>query len=1152
MEQITTLMEELPVFQDFFKAFRRGDSPLSFTGTEYIHRAFIIASVIQSIRRPVVVISPDDAAAARMQAELQNLLSGEVLLLPFRDFVFHPMEGASREYEHKRIRTLSRWNEGLPLVVSGQALTQFSIPPAVLAQASFSIERGKRYSLAALTERLLSIGYTRCMQVEGYGQFSLRGGILDLYPPQASAPARIEFWDEDVDTISLFDIGSQRRGAALDRVICLPVSEALPALGGDTLAMRIRQAADALPQTARDDRAVLLRDAERLEGGMLFPSLDKYLPYLYGGLFTAADYIPQDAVVFLDRASAVRENTLGFERRLREDLVALTERHFPVPEIPYCLCFAALCKKLEQNRIILLDDFLARLPELPSKGLFHLSAKELPPFGGSLLSITEEVQAYLSQNYRVILLCSGDAKCSMALDMLAESIPQCSLSKNMPQPGHMAIMTGSLGAGFELPEIRLAVFSEGKPVSRRKSRSVKQSNREKIKHYTDLVPGDIVVHEHHGIGRFSGIERIAVDGTEKDYVKIAFSGTDCLYVPTTNLDLISKYIGAGEEGSVRLNKLGGADWQKTKARAKASAKELAAKLIALYAQREKTPGFAFPEDDSWQEEFEDAFAYDETEDQIRCSEEIKQDMMRPRPMDRLLCGDVGFGKTEVALRAVMKCVLGNKQAAILVPTTVLARQHYLTASARFSGYPIKIELLSRYRTAKEQEAIYQKLREGGIDLIIGTHKLLSKKLRFRDLGLLIIDEEQRFGVSHKETLKELSRSVDVLTLSATPIPRTLNMALSGIRDMSMIEEPPADRHPVQTYVLEYDLGILTDALRRELSRGGQAYYLHNRVEDMETIVRRLRDKLPSAVIEAAHGKMNQKTLADIMTRMSAGEIDVLVCTTIIETGVDIPNVNTLIIEDADKMGLAQLHQIRGRVGRSSRHAFAYLTFRRGKVLTEVAKKRLSAVREFAEFGSGFKIAMRDLEIRGAGNVLGPEQSGHLMSIGYDLYLKLLEDAVLEEQGRTPKTRTECSAELTVSANIPSSYVPDDGQRIDLYRRIALIQTEADKSDMLDELIDRFGEPPQSVAALCDIALLRAIAGGCGIIEIRQQDHRLFLKWQMPDFAKLSALCGDPAYKGRLLLNAGSDPYLSLRLLPEEAVLPALFRLLRAYSALSSR
>ena len=709
---------------------------------------------------------------------------------------------------------------------------------------------------------------------------------------------------------------------------------------------------------------------------------------------------------------------------------------------------------------------------------------------------------------------------------------------------------GGLTAGMEYPVGRFAVLTEGQSLLGKKRRSKPVTNRQKLGSYADLSPGDLVVHEHHGVGRFLEMTKMTVDGVQKDYVKIAYAGADVLYVPATQLDLVSKYIGSGEDAQEtrKLSRLGGTDWEKAKTRAKKAVKDLAKGLIQLYAERQRQPGFAFSPDSPWMKEFEDEFEYAETDDQLRCIAEIKQDMEQARPMDRLLCGDVGYGKTEVAFRAIMKCVLDGKQAAILVPTTVLARQHYLTAKQRFAKYPVEIDVVSRFRTQAQMKDTLRRLEQGGIDLLIGTHRLFQKDVKFKDLGLLVIDEEQRFGVQHKEKLKELSKQVDVLTLSATPIPRTLNMALSGIRDMSTLEEPPMDRQPVQTYVLEHDWGVLSDAMRRELERGGQVYYLHNRVETITRTAARIKEMLgEDAAVAVAHGKMSQEELNDVMTRMSDGEVDVLVCTTIIETGIDIANANTLIIEDADHMGLAQLHQIRGRVGRSTRRAYAYLTYRRGKVLTEVASKRLGAIREFAEFGSGFKIAMRDLEIRGAGNVLGPEQSGFLLSVGYDMYLKLLEEAVLEERGEKPERPTECAADLSVAASIPDRYVPSPEQRMDLYRRIAAIRSEADADDVMDELIDRYGDPPRTVNNLISVALLRADAARNGISQIDQKGANLNFYLDQFDLQRVSALCGLEKYRSRLLFSAGERPYLALRLKKGEDALKFGRRLVEDYA-----
>lgn len=1142
MEHITEQLQSLPCWQDILSAVKTSRGPAAVTGLTGVHKAHFIAALQQALRRPVVALCADDGAAERLRRDIASFSGRETALLPFRDFVFHNIESSSREYEHQRLSVLRQLAAGQVSVVgSASAFLMRTMPPEALQAASFELDFKKTYQVGELAQTLLKAGYRRCMQVEGEGQFSLRGGILDIFPPGEHAPVRIEFFGDEIDTMSRFDIGSQRRGESVERLLCLPNMEALPSMaksgGLSGAAALVSVLQKAMSNANEETEKNLRRDIERLENEGVFPAADKYLPFIYPKLSTALDYIPKNALVFFDDTARLRESARAFHVRLQSDIEALLERGQILGEnAEFAQSYPQAVEKLGDNFLIYLDLFQTSYPEKPPRALVSITAKELPSYGGSLSAAAEDIRAYSAENYKTVVLCSGDLRCKNMADALEDAGVTCAVTERLPAPGGVSIMEGSLSAGFEYPELRFALLTDGQVMAARSKgkNRVKKSNRDRVKSYADLTPGDVVVHEHHGIGRFIGMERMKVDGADRDFVKIAFQGADFLYVPATNLDLISKYIGSGgEDSAVRLNKLGGADWHKARARAKAAAKDLAAGLIKLYAERERLKGFAFPPDDNWQREFEDAFEFEETEDQIKCTEEIKSDMMNERPMDRLLCGDVGFGKTEVAMRAVMKCVMGGKQAAILVPTTVLARQHYLTALARFNTYPVQIEMLSRFKTPKEQKIILERLKAGSIDLLIGTHKLFIKDLKFHDLGLLVVDEEQRFGVTHKEKLKEMSRQIDVLTLSATPIPRTLNMALSGIRDMSVLEQPPQDRHPVQTYVLEYDEGVIFDALRREFYRGGQSYYLHNHVETIEQTALKIKKALPEAEIAVAHGKMGQRELAKIMTRMSDGDIDILVCTTIIETGIDIPNANTLIIESADKMGLAQLHQIRGRVGRSARHAFAYLTYQRGRVLSEIAQKRLSAVREFAEFGSGFKIAMRDLEIRGAGNVLGPEQSGHMMSVGYDLYLKLLEEAVLEEKGETPPRRVECAAELTVNANLPLTYVQDAGQRVDLYRRIALIRSDADREDMIDEMIDRFGEPPACAVTLCDIALLRARAAAEGVVEIKQSEGRLYLTWEKPDFARLSQLCGAPEYHGRLLLNAGSQPYISLRLKKEE-------------------
>ena len=979
MTEITKSITYLNEYKSLKKAVDEGKTPVLTVGLSAIHKANLAAALGADTARPVLVLTDDDNAANRFAADLRGFSEREVVVLPPRELVMADVAGVSRGYEQARLAALDTLSGACFAVASVQAAAQRTMPPALLASSIVTLKAGEEAPLDELTHRLTDAGYERCSQVEGMGQFSVRGGILDIFPPQAEHPYRVEFWDDEIDSISTFDVGSQRRLEQCETLRCLPCMEALPSLakGG---AAGLAKAVAALASSRRKKQHAELqknleRDAERLRESGTLPAADKYLPLIYPQMATAFDYLPENTLILIEDTPRLRDAARDFHARIADDVTALMERgELPGGMDGYALDFAGICSIKRQ--IVRMDSFLNSIPELAPQHLENFVANQMNAYGGNLDMASADIRSYTEQGRAVAVVCGSTLRCKNMFDALTDSGLKVQLSDLLPKGGCVNIMEGMISAGFEYPDLGLVVMTEGQVLARRKKAKVKRSNRDRVKSFTDLSPGDLVVHEHHGIGRFIGMERMTVDGSERDFIKIAFAGTDFLYVPATSLDLISKYIGSGDTERVRLNRLGGTDWTKAKARAKAAAKELADGLIRLYAARAKVKGFAFPEDDAWQREFEEAFPYEETDDQLRCIAEIKDDMQSDRPMDRLLCGDVGFGKTEVALRAVMKCILAGKQAAILVPTTVLARQHYLTAMQRFQGHPITIELLTRYKTGAEQTKLLKKLEAGSIDLVIGTHKLFNKKIKFKDLGLLVVDEEQRFGVGHKETLKEISKNVDVLTLSATPIPRTLNMALSGIRDMSSIEEPPMNRHPVQTFVLEQNDGVLLDAIRRELSRGGQVYYLHNRVESIERCAGMWQQRLPDARIGIVHGKMGQKEIAKVMNEMADGEIDILVCTTIIETGIDIPNANTLIIENADSMGLAQLHQIRGRVGRSSRHAYAYLCYRHGKALSEIAQKRLSAIREYAAFGSGFKIAMRDLEIRGAGNVLGPEQSGH--------------------------------------------------------------------------------------------------------------------------------------------------------------------------------
>ena len=1157
MELILDALRGLPEYKEIERTLKKGKS-VGVSGVAQINRSHLIAALFAALDRPMLVLCQDELATQRCQSELAAFLGQTPPVMPGRELAFYDTAATSHGWEQKRLGqryALATGKTRLQLA-SWEAFCLRTMPAKTLRAAAIVLRPGNVYDLEELSGRLTAAGYSRCNMVEGVGQFAVRGGILDIYSPAQELPLRVEFFGDELDAMGLFDPLTQRRTENVDEAVILPVAEALPMLhpgGTEGLVLDLRKLAGRQRRRKNPNEALiktLEADAETLENGRYFAAADRYLSLIYPEFTTIADDLPADAVVVFCDHGNLRRAAEGFTEDMGLQLDSLLQDGLLAGELcDFTMDYDAACARLQGHAALFLNSFLdSAYPEpLKPAALTSFTAKQLPGYGGNLDIAATDLAFYQKHEYRTLVLCGNRRRGEILQTFLKDKdipVQMAFPSPGLPKAGEIYLTDGSLPAGMEYPEAKLAILTEGQLLTqpKRKVRQRKKdTSRQKLRSFTDLTPGDLVVHEFHGIGKYICMEQMKLDGVVKDYVKIAYQGTDVLYVPATQLDLISKYIGSGEDSPVKLNRLGGDQWQKTKTRAKAAVKDLAEGLIKLYAERKRRMGYAFSADTPWQAEFEDSFQYVETDDQLRCIAEIKGDMERPVPMDRLLCGDVGFGKTEVALRAAMKAMLDGKQVAILVPTTVLAQQHYLTASKRFSGFPVNIEVLSRFRTAKQQNQTLHDLQQGVCDLVIGTHKLLQKSIQFKDLGLLIVDEEQRFGVSHKERLKELSRGVDVLTLSATPIPRTLNMALSGIRDMSTIEEPPQDRYPVQTFVLEHSDAVLGEAIRRELARLGQVYYLHNRVESIAQCAARLKSRFPEAEIAVAHGKMGEEALGEVMQRMADGEIDILVCTTIIETGIDIPNVNTLIIEDADRLGLAQLHQIRGRVGRSSRHAFAYLTFRRGKVLSEVAEKRLNAIREYAEFGSGFKIAMRDLEIRGAGNLLGAEQSGHLISVGYDMYLKLLEEAVLEEQGLPPKNEVECTADLSVTANIDQRYVENGEQRMDLYRRMAAIRSEADADELLDEIVDRFGDPPKGVQNLISVALLRAQAVKCGVTDMTQKGQDIYFTMASLKLEPVSALFQLPAYRGnlflapktekptlRLHLAAGADPLKAAR------------------------
>ena len=978
MEKLLNMLKTIPEYNILLDTIKKRHAA-AVTGIGQINRSHLIAGLYSHTEhRPLVILCQDDMAAKRLQEELKSFLKMTVPVLPSRDLTLYDTAVVSRGWEQKRLRQLFDLASGnTPIqIFSWESLSQRTMPPQILLGAAFHLEAGKEYVLEDLLTRLTASGYSRCGMVEGPGQFAVRGGILDIYSPAADMPVRAEFFGDELDTMGYFDPDTQRRTENVDSVTVLPVGETQPRLhkGGlaglcdDLHRMIARQKRRKNPN--EDLIKTLTRDIEKYENGLSNPASDRYMALIYDEITTAMDYIPAGATIVLCEQSSLHRSARTRVEEMGLQLDSLLQSGLVAGELCDYVCqWEDFTAGLKSRTVVYLDTFggSAYPEDCPPKQLLPITAKQLPGYGGNLDTAAADLAHYQKMEFSCLVLCGSRHRAELLQEMLRErnlSAFLCIPLTSMPHPGQILLAEGSLPYGMEYPGSKLAVLTEGQLLSLREVKrktKITATNRQKMNSFTDLSPGDLVVHENYGIGRFVAMEQIRVDGAIKDYVKIAYQGSDTLFVPATQLDMVSKYIGGGgEDANVKLNKIGTDAWQKTKTKARKAAKDMAGELIKLYAARKRQQGFAFAADSPWQREFEDNFPYPETDDQLRCIADIKSDMESPTPMDRLLCGDVGFGKTEVALRAIMKCIMDCKQAAILVPTTVLAQQHYQTTVARFRGFPVNIDVLSRFRTTAQQNRTLQNLRAGQVDLIIGTHKLLQKSVQFKDLGLLIIDEEQRFGVSHKERLKEMSQGVDVLTLSATPIPRTLNMALSGIRDMSTLEEPPADRYPVQTFVMEHNNAIIDDAIRREIERGGQVYYLHNGVETIDQCAGALKRRIPGLNVAVAHGKMGEEALGDVMHAMADGDIQVLVCTTIIETGLDIPNANTLIIENADRFGLSQLHQLRGRVGRSTRHAYAYFTYRPDKSLTEIAEKRLAAIRDFAEFGSGFKIAMRDL------------------------------------------------------------------------------------------------------------------------------------------------------------------------------------------------
>ncbi|MBQ7580492.1 MAG: transcription-repair coupling factor [Clostridia bacterium] len=1128
---------------------RSGRLPLGVLGLPDVGKALVCHALNVTENKKLCLVAPDEASAARLAEDIATLGSRTVKISG-RDFSFETNQTTSKEYEYLRLNALAKIVAGEydVAVCSVEGFLQKTIPPEELKKRSVTIVSGEEMPPESVIDILLRGGYVRSSQVDGVGQFCQRGGIIDVFPVCCDNPVRIEFWGDTVDTVAFFDVESQRRIRNVDEVMVIPAREVL----FDSDEQAVKKLEDFV-STVKGKGSVKIRekinaDIDMIRNGIRLDSFDKYLPIAYPSVSSVIDYFDEgNTLLVVCESVNVRNKAESALKLFSGEFRALVES-------------GTLCKGLEDFMVgkeDLLDIYKDRgmiyMDNLPRgsfdtavKGLVNFNCIQTTPWNGSASVLTDDLAPIKKKKDFSTVVFAGTDKAAKALsgDLYAQGYNSVYRERfDEPIPGGVCVMPGGLSAGADLPSAKLKIVSYSSRIVKsklRKNRTYKSSNS--FHSLDQMNVGDHVVHVNHGIGLYEGIVQLSAGGAIKDYIKIRYAKGDILYVPVTQLDLISKYIGPrSETANVKLNSLGSDKWIKTKKKVRSALKDMADELVELYSRRMSIKGHAFSEDIDMQSDFERRFEYDETEDQLRCIDEIKRDMEKPYPMDRLLCGDVGFGKTEVALRGVFKCVADSKQCAILVPTTILALQHYQTITKRFEGFPIEVRMLSRFVSAKQQRQTIEGLRRGSVDIVVGTHKLLSKNIEFRDLGLLVVDEEQRFGVGQKESLKERFSNVDVLTLSATPIPRTLNMAMTGIRDMSIIEEAPQDRYPVRTYILEQDMEVLVRAMEKELRRGGQVYYLFNNVEGIDQKAAQIKELMPDASVAVAHGQMTEEQLSDVWKALIDGEIDILVCTTIIETGVDVPNVNTLIIENADRMGLAQLHQIRGRVGRSSRRASAYFTFVRGKQISEIAERRLNAIREFTEFGAGFQIAMRDLELRGAGNILGAQQHGHMEAVGYDMYLKLLSQAVSEEKGEEKAPEKECLIDLNINASIPEKYISSARDRIAMYRRIADIRNQEDADDVTDELIDRFGDPPADVMGLVTISLLRNTAADLDVYEISQEKDRVVFYSDKMDMRLISAVSN--AIKGRLSVSGAGKTCFKVRMAKGQTQLEAIKQVL---------
>ena len=1109
------------------------NTPISLSGVAETAQAQLIGAISAKSKGNTLIVTYSDMESRHILSDLR-LYTDNAVMFPSKEYVFYNIESMNRANENARLCVLDKIiNTNTVVVASVDALMSYTADKKLFIKNTISLKPGDECEIGDLSQRLVEMGYKREEMIEGIGQFSVRGGICDIFPPGYQNPVRLEFWGDEVDSVRSFDADTQRTLENIDFVRIVPVTEALYSeKRRDEIILELSRRLKSAKRKGNDAYINTLEsDIEQFREKLDFPSVDKYISLIYGYIPSVLDYFDKDTLAFVIDPKRVLERMKTFIWEREETLAELKIKGIIGEKLQLYKSQQEIVESLSELRLVAFEMLSHTKNEFSFKHLESIVSKTTVSFHGKLEYLYEDLRRWHENDYTVVVLAATDSRAKNLEGVFRERGIDVRISSDGTfNKGETVIIKGNSSGGFEYPELKFVLVSEQEIFKNEASRTKRRKeNSNRIKSYNEISVGDYVVHAAHGIGEYCGIQKMTVDGVSKDYLKLQYKGSDVLYVPVDQLSLLYKYSSKTDEKTVKLNKLGTQEWTRQKQKVKASTDELAKELIKLYAEREEVLGHSFGEDTPWQREFEDTFRYSETTDQLRSIEEVKADMEKSVPMDRLLCGDVGFGKTEVALRAAFKAVCDSKQVAYLCPTTILAMQHYETFRSRMADFPVTVEMLSRFRTPKQQTEIIKKLKDGRIDVIIGTHRLLSDDVKFKDLGLLIIDEEQRFGVAHKEKIKKLKTNIDVLTMTATPIPRTLHMAMTSVRDMSVLTEPPGSRYPVQTYVLEHNEDVVCDAIAKELSRGGQVFYLYNRVQGIYHKAEWIKEKFPDAKVSVGHGKMTEAELEDIMYDMVNGTTDILVCTTIIETGLDIPNANTMIIENADKMGLAQLYQLRGRVGRSNRMAYAYLTYKKDKVLSSVSQKRLSAIREFTEFGSGFKIAMRDLEIRGAGNILGSQQHGHMDNVGYDMYCKILSESINEAKGIKSPEVEDVTVDISVNAYIPESYISSSEQRINMYKKISAIETEEDESEISDELMDRYGDMPKPVINIIAVASLKIPAREVGCTEIAQRMGQLTLKFRNDSLTPDVVFGLDGKLRGRVKVISSDVPSIQIKL-----------------------